>query len=182
MTCRATKLWLGIALLIALCGPLGAQKVRWYYLSGTTFSQYKTYKWIPIEGNMAPDPTLEQQIRQTIDAQLAKKGFTNTNDGNADLYVGYQVAVDQEKRWNAYSTGPGTHWATLATNPNSTIQAGTLCFDVYDRANQRIVWRGWATKALNPPQAPDKQKLEKAVARLLRQFPPLPSMTRHGRH
>jgi hypothetical protein len=44
---------------------------------------------------------------------------------------------------------------------------GTLAFDVYGQA-------GTASKTLNPPKDPDKKQenLDKAVAKLLKNFPP----------
>jgi hypothetical protein len=159
-----------------------AQKVTFNYMRGTDFEKYKSYKWVLIKANMHPDLMVEQQIKQAIDAQLVAKDFVKTEDEDADLYVGYQASVDQEREWSAYGTAPNVHWATIASATSSTIRVGTLGFDVYDRANKQIIWRGSATKALNPPQTPDKKRLEKAVAKLLDQFPPLPSMTRHGRH
>ena len=34
--------------------------------------------------------------------QLAAKGLNKTDSDIADLYVGYQLSVTQEKEWNAY--------------------------------------------------------------------------------
>jgi hypothetical protein len=45
------------------------------------------------------------QIKQAIDSQLSLKGLTKTDSDKADLYVAYQVAVNNETEW--YATGYG---------------------------------------------------------------------------
>jgi len=48
---------------------------------------------------------MDAEIKQSSDSQLTSKGLTKTDSEKADLYVGYQIAVDQEKQWNAYGMG-----------------------------------------------------------------------------
>lgn len=157
------------------CGTALAQTVTYNFAPGTDFSKYKTYKWVRIEGAQYPDQILDQQIQQSIDSQLAAKGFTKTGTENADLDVAYQVSISQEKQWNAYGTGGGWRMGGgMATATQSTLQVGTLGFDVYDPTAKQLIWRGAATKTLNPPKDPTKRQknLDKAVAKLLKDFPP----------
>jgi hypothetical protein len=158
------------------CGVTLAQDVSYNYAQGTNFSKFKTYKWVNIPGAEAPNQLLDQQIRQSIDSQLAAKGFIKTEADTADLYVGYQLSINQQTQWNAYGMG-GMGWRMgggMTTATSSTIQIGTLGFDVYDQAGKQLIWRGSATKTLNPPKDPDKKQrnLDKAVAKLLKDFPP----------
>jgi hypothetical protein len=160
------------------CGAAPAQDVSYNYAQGTDFSKFKTYKWVNIPGAEAPNQLLDQQIKQSIDSQLAAKGFIKTDGDIADLYVGYQISISQQQQWNAYGMG-GMGWRMgggMATATSSTIQIGTLGFDVYDQAGKQLIWRGSATKTLNPPKDPDKKQrnLDKAVAKLLKDFPPQP--------
>ena len=62
----------------------------------------------------------------------------------------------------------------MATATSSTLQVGTLAFDVYDQAGKQLIWKGTATKTLNPPKDPYKRQknLDKGVAKLLKNFPP----------
>ena len=99
---------LAVAVLALSAGVL-AQKVQYNSLAGTNFSQYKTYKWVEIPNGKYPNQLLDEQIKQSIDAQLATKGLRRSEEGNTDLYVVYQAAVSQEQQWNAYSTG-GDYW------------------------------------------------------------------------
>jgi hypothetical protein len=163
------------AVILTACGTVLAQEVTYNSAPGTDFSKFKTYKWVKIEGADTPDQILDQQIKRSIDSQLAAKGFTKSDNDTADLYVGYQVSITQERQWNAYGMGGGWRMGGgMGTATSTTIQIGTLGFDVYDQAGKQLVWRGSATKTLNPPKDPEKRQknLDKAVAKLLKNFPP----------
>ncbi len=100
----------GPALVLALvaCSVTYAQDVRTNYMPGTDFSKYHTYAWIDeVQGIPAvgghPDQILDTQVKQAIDSQMAAKGFTKAVDGSkADLLLGYQLAIDQEKQINGF--------------------------------------------------------------------------------
>ena len=181
MICRLKSVIAGIALQVGLvllvCGFMAAQDIKTNYMPGTNFSKYKTYKWVNIEGSEQPDQMLDQQIKQAVDAQLASKGMTKTDDEKADMYVGSQVSISQERQWNAYGTGGGWRFGGgMATATSSTIEIGTLGLDFYDPATKQMLWRGQATKTLNPSKDAQKNqdRLNKAVAKLLKDFPPKP--------
>jgi hypothetical protein len=164
-----------VGLVLFVCGFIAAQDVKTNFMPGTDFSKYKTYKWVNIAGTEQPDQILQQQIKQAIDAQLTTKGMTKTDDDKADMYVGYQVSITQERQWNANSMGGGLRWGGgMGTATSSTIQIGTLGLDFYDSAAKQLVWRGQATKTLNPSKDPNKnqERLNKAVAKLLKDYPP----------
>jgi uncharacterized protein DUF4136 len=165
-----------VGLILFVGGSALAQDVTYNSAPGTDFSKFKTYKWVKIEGAEYPDQILDQQIKQSIDSQLAAKGFSKSDNDTADLYVGYQVSITQEKQWNTYGGGGWRVGGGMGTATTTTIQIGTLGFDVYDQAGKQLVWRGSATKTLNPPKDPDKRQknLDKAVAKLLKDFPPQP--------
>jgi hypothetical protein len=89
--------------------------------------------------------------------------------------VSYQVAVDREKQWNAYGTGGGWGWGGgMATATQSTINVGSLVLDMYDPSTKQLVWTGTATKTIDPSskQTKNEERLNKAMAKLLKDFPP----------
>jgi len=166
---------LKVGLVLIACGVIAAQDIKTNYVPGTDFSKFKTYKWVTVQGAEQPDQILDQQIKQAIDAQLVTKGMTKTDDDKADLYVGYQLSITHEQQWNAYGTGGGWRMGGgMATATSSTIQIGTLGLDFYDPSPQKLLWRGQATKTLNPSKDPQKNqdRLNKAMAKLLKSFPP----------
>jgi len=181
-TSRISQIGFVIALLVMWCSAASAQDIKFNYLQGTDFSKYKTYKWVQVPNVQYPNSIVDDQIKRAIDAQLATKGLSKTED-NPDLYVTYQVAVNQEKQWNAYSTGGG-YWGwggwggwggmQTTTATSSTINIGTLDCDIYDVAAKKQIWRGEASKTLGSGKDPKKveKNLNKAMAKLFKKYPP----------
>ncbi len=172
-------------LLATACVGL-AQDVRYNFDKNTDFSKFKTYKWVAMQGAAKLDDLLDRQIKAAFDAELAKKGLTKVEGDAADLYVGYQGSIGEEKQFTSYSTdwgyGPGWYrggWYSyprggMTTGQTSTIYTGQLAFDMYDSANHDLVWRGLASKTIDAKAKPDKQQknLAKGVAKLLKNYPP----------
>ena len=151
-----------------------AQDVRTNYMPGTDFTKYKTYRWVEIQGGNHPDQIQDAQIKMAVDQALAAKGMKKVTADPADAYVAYQVAVDQEKQWNAYGGGIGFRFGGMASATSSTINIGTLVVDIYDPASKQLVWKGEASKTINPSkdQAKNQQNLDKAMAKMFKEFPP----------
>lgn len=172
------KLRLGLmafAMVLAACAVSNAQDVKYNAMPGTNFSKYHTYKWVNIEGGAHPNQIMDAEIKQSVDSQLATKGLTKTDDEKADMYVAYQVAVDQEKQWNAYGMGGGVRWGGgMASATSSTISVGTLVLDMYDPGTKNLVWTGTATKTMDPSsnQEKNQKNLNKAMQKLLKNYPP----------
>jgi hypothetical protein len=114
---------------------------------------------------------VDLDIRRAIDAQLAQRNLQKTESGG-DLYIDYQTAVDHERQFDAWTMGP--RWSGMARATTSRVDVGTLVLSIYDPIKKRLVWRGSVTKTLNPGKDPDKnyRNLEKAIAKLLKNFPP----------
>ena len=163
-----------LALVLLFSGLAMAQDVRSNYMPGTNFSNYHTYKWVVIPGGQQPNQITDAEIKQAVDAQLQAKGLTKTDSDTADLYVGYQIALDQERQWNAFGMGGGIRWGGMGTATSSTITNGSLVLDMYDRTKQQLVWTGTATQTLNPGGNQEKQQksLDKAMQKLLKNYPP----------
>jgi hypothetical protein len=144
-------------------------------MPGTDFSKYHTYKWVTINNAEQADPIVAQQIKDAIDTQLASKGMTKTDGDPADMYVGIQTSIQQQQQWNAYGMGGGWRFGGgMASATSSTLQIGTLGVDFYDPATKQLVWRGEATKTLNPSKnaQTNLNRVNQAVAKLLKNFPP----------
>jgi hypothetical protein len=169
--------------LIAVCGY--AQDVRYNFAAGQDFSRYKTYKWVQIEKAEKLNQLADQQLKSAVEAELAKKGLTRTDGETADLFIAYQPSLTQEKEFTSYDSGwgYGAGWGRgwygggmggMSSTQSSTIQIGQIDLDMYDVAQKKLVWRGTASKSLDTKAKPDKQtkNLQKAVAKLLKNFPP----------
>ena len=179
--------FLMIAFLLAGVSSAVAQDIRYDFDKEKDFSKYKTYKWVPIKGAELPDELTQKTITSAIDAQLATKGLTKTDTDNADLYVGYQTALGQEKEYTSFNTGwgYGPGWgggwygyggmSTGTTyGSTSTVYVGQLDLSMYDAVAKQLVWRGSASKTLDPKAKPEKKQknINKAVEKLLKKYPP----------
>src|SRR5271169_2784618 len=139
---NVTKLGIALVLALVACTLTPAQDVTTNSMPGTDFSKFHTYKWVAIEGATQPNQILDAQIKASIDSQLAAKGLTKTDGDKADLLVGYQTSLDQEKQWNAYGMGGGLRWGGMGSATSSTISVGTLVLDMYDPSIKKLVWTG----------------------------------------
>lgn len=174
-TNRSSLLRTGVTVAVALvaCILAAGQDVRHNSMPGVDFSKFHTYKWVDIEGGAHPNQIVDAEIKQSIDTQLASKGMTKTDSEKADLYVGYQIAVDKEKQWNAYGMGGGVRWGGMASASSSTLNVGSLVLDIYDPTTKQLVWTGTATKTIDPSSNQDKNQknLDKAMQKLLKSYP-----------
>ena len=154
--------------------PSVAQQVKYNFMPGTDFSKFHTYKWAEVPGAQHPDQILNAEIKQDVQSTLAQKGFTEATTGNPDMYVVYQIAVDQEKQWNAWGSGFRGFGGGMGQATSSTISNGTLVVDFYDASNKQQIWQGAAEKTLDPSgnQQKNMRNLQKAINKLLKNFPP----------
>jgi len=165
----------GITLAVAFfaCTVAKGQDVRHNSMPGVDFSKFHTYKWVNIEGGAHPNQIVDAEIKQSVDSQLASKGLTKADSDKADLYIGYQIAVDQERQWNAWGTGRG-FGGGMGQATQSTINVGSLVLDMYEPTSKQLIWTGTATKAIDPSsnQEKNQKSLDKAMQKVLKDFPP----------
>ena len=172
--------------LLAICGF--AQDVRYNFDKSADFNKYKTYKWVQIKDSPQLNQLVDKQVKDAIEAELAKKGLTKGSEDKADLWIAYQLTINQEKEFSSYSSdfGYGAGWgrgwygggmgSTMTTGQTSTIHIGEIAVDMYDPTTKQISWRGTASKTLDTKAKPDKRQknLTKGVAKLLKNYPPPP--------
>ncbi len=171
-------------LLVATTVSFG-QEVRYNFASGDDFSKYKTFKWVQINGAQQLNQIADEQLKTAVNTELGEKGLSVTTADDAGLYIGYQVSLGQEKQFTSYNTdwgyGPGWRYGWygapgggMSTTTSSTIHTGQIDLDMYDPAQKKLVWRGTASKAIDTNAKPGKREknLNKAVAKLLKSYPP----------
>jgi hypothetical protein len=172
-------------LLLAASSAL-AQDVRYNFDKSANFAGFKTYKWVVIKGASQLSDLPDRQVKAAVDAELAKKGLSKTDGETADLYIGYQAGVGQEKQYTSFDTGwgygPGWYGAGwyggggggMTTGTTSTIYVGQLALDMYSTAPKTLVFRTVASKTIDTKAKPEKQQknLAKAVTKMLKNYPP----------
>jgi hypothetical protein len=172
--------WVNLTALMLLCGASFAQDVRFDYSRSANFGAYKTYQWVDSTQAEVGDPLLHQDIRRAVDEQLAGKGLRCVETG-ADLVVGYEARISEEQQFDALGSGfgglgwgPGLGSFANVHGTTSAVDVGTLIVGIFDPADKQLIWRGLATRTLNLNKDPDKnyRTLQKAMAKLFRNYPP----------
>ncbi len=158
-----------MALWIAcLLSAQAQQQIASDYAPHTDFTPYKTYSWQKIS---APDDTWENSIKSTIDAQLAKKGWTKVDSGGDAALCAITSSGEAAMMEHFYGgMGPGWHWRGWS-EPVSYNQ-GTLIVDIFDAKTQALIWRGFISESVSKKEPQQINKLDGAVGKLFKDFPP----------
>jgi Domain of unknown function (DUF4136) len=165
------------ALAVGLLGSsASAQNVSHDYDKSAEFSRFKTYAWVP--GTNLKDEINHKRVVAAIDAQLTAKGFRKVEaSAHPDLLVAYHATFDKDLRITGFSSGWGGyrfggHRSGTATT--DTIVTGTLVVDMVDAQSGSIVWRGVASKEIDPKASPERREknINKAAEKLFKSYPP----------
>ncbi len=162
---------IGIAVFLSLGAIAYAQNFQFDYDRSANFSGYRTYQWVQTKRAPSSNQLMDQNIKRAVDEQLAGKGLQRVESGG-DLQVAYQAALDHEKQFEGWNSGP--RWWGNAHITSSTIDIGKLVIDLYDPGRNQLVWRGAAEKTLDIKKDPDKnyQSLERTMVKLFKNYPP----------
>ena len=150
-----------------------SQKIKVGYDKSIEFSKYKTYTWAKRDTPITR-PMLYQNMVDQIDQELKARGLQRTEkDGDLTLVaaggIGFGYNMPPAAGMNA------AYWAgeedrQLLTAP--LVGEGTLILQFIDRAQNKMVWRGTATENLDPEVAKSLPRIEKAITKLLKAYPP----------
>ncbi|MDX2154288.1 MAG: DUF4136 domain-containing protein [Bryobacteraceae bacterium] len=160
-----------LAALVCTATAAFAQDVQFDYDRTASFGMYKTYQWVDRPMGQAGNQLTDQNIKRAVDQQLAGKGLRRVDSGG-DLQISYQAAVDHEKQFDGWGSGP--RWYGSGRVTTSTIDIGKIVIEFHDAAKRQLVWRGAAAKTLDIKKDPDKnyKSLEKTMAKLFKNYPP----------
>lgn len=101
---------------------------------------------VPVKDAPKLNDLVDKQIKDALDAELATKGLTKTDNDSVDLYIGYQTAIAQEKQFSSFSSdwGYGPGWYRVSSR-HVRLQGHDL------------VWRGVPSKTFDTNAKPGKQ-------------------------
>jgi|KBSSwiStaDraftv2_1062776.scaffolds.fasta_scaffold1274317_2 hypothetical protein len=164
---------LPVALAAAGCAPV--MRVKAFTETGVVFN-FRTYSWAAADGVATGDPRLDnnrffiERVRDSVDRELAARGFEKTGPGSSDLVIHYHATITQEVEVTS-STDRFDHCYNCGS---SVYDAGTLVIDLVDARSSRLVWRGWAEKvdAVIENQDWMEETIDRVVAQILKRLPP----------
>jgi Domain of unknown function (DUF4136) len=158
-----------------------------------SFAGLKTWAWHPegagdVRLALTPDADpkrvaarADPVIQPAIEREMQARGFTKAA-GQPDLYVHYYLlaTVNQSAQVMGQFVAPMPMWGLPPFAPATTAldiyALGTLIIDISSPELKAIVWRGSASRKIDVenPDSERKKVVEKAVADLLKLFPPKP--------
>jgi hypothetical protein len=163
---------------LAACAPM---QVSTFVRPEAETASYLTYEWEPAGLRSVGDPRLdgnsvfEGYVTAAIDEQLRARGLEPTATGMADLRVRWSASTAQRAYAGDRGTAAGRpRGAGCGDCGIDVFDEGTLVIDLVDAQTDRLLWRGWATAAIDgivADQPRMERRLHEAVVRLLQRLP-----------
>jgi hypothetical protein len=171
---QLSRITIGFGLAMLLAHAAMAQKVTTDYTRGTDFGRYKTFMWI--KQPETTNPLTRQRIVDDVNSALTSKGLTLVTS-DADLGVAAHAATEKQRTLNTFYNGFGGGWRWgggfgSTTTTVNTFSVGTLVVDIFDGHTKDALWRGTSTKTLSSKPENNAESLNKAVAKMFKDFPP----------
>ena len=157
----------------------GAQQTKTDFDKAFNFSTVKTYS-IKI-GTPWGNDLSERRVLSEIDEAIAGKGWKKVDDGQADIHVILHGATQTKHSATTFYSGGGYGGygyrgfgggMGTASTTVSEYKVGTLVVDMFDPKSKTLVFRGTAEDELSDKPEKNAKKLEKASAKLFKNFPP----------
>jgi hypothetical protein len=148
-------------------------KVSTEYDTARDFSLFRSYQWLtgPQPTDHIEDPDyaalVDQRVRAAVDWELADKRLRKVTEGRPHLLVTYRVIVE-----GANYPAPKYEAAFAQDTERHHFKQGTLIIDFIDPVANQLVWRGYAVGSISPVPSESGGKAKRAVAKLLKGFPP----------
>jgi len=178
-----------LSLVILLGSACSGVKVTSDKDSSVDFSKYKTfeyYGWAE-ESDKILNRFDKERIEKAFGNEFAKRGWKYVESGG-DAVVSLFIVVDTKTQTNAYTehynSGPyGPRWGygygygyggmstSTTTYSESEYKVGTLVVDVFDKADQKLIWQSVGNGTVD--ENPDKRErnIPKVAAMIMKPFP-----------
>jgi len=155
------------------CGSTTAElPVRSEYSETTDFSGWKTFRFAS-DGKGADYtryPKYERNAQQALEDELTSRGYTRLEEGSPDFRVAYDLIFRGDTQPQMAPKGGGAD--PQPRSYSGARQTGTLIVRMLDPNTSEILWTGQISELKMNTIEPQKE-FQKAVWRLLAEFPPL---------
>jgi hypothetical protein len=174
-------LFIVMVLTMASCSSV---KVAYDYDKQADFTKYKTYAFTEDVAKMPVDDLNRGRIISAVEAELAAKGFTKSE--NPDALIDIFITAKKRTEAVANTTGPGMYgggyygrygygggFSTTTVSYNDYLD-GTMVINMVDKSTEKIVWQGRGTKTLDEDASASKreQNINYAVKQIFTNYPP----------
>jgi hypothetical protein len=151
------------------CAPLPA---KYDFDTNVDFSQYKSYQWqnrTQRTETISDNSLLEKRIHSITEQKMIGRGLDLVK-GKADFLLTHHIVTHERLDVRDYGTD---YFWPYRRRPMADIYQyteGTLIIDMLDAKTEALIWRGWATQAINQPSIP-QQQLEQILGQIFDKFP-----------
>lgn len=148
------------------------------------FAGLRTYDWAPKDPETGPEmpyDVIDQAVRRSVDAHMAKVGYSKSSD-NPSLLLTYWVGSEEVAKITDagyYGPGWGSYWAYGWYGSDgvnvSQYEPGSVTIDVLSTdPSIGLIWRGIAAARLEEQTSPRgiEGAINGAVGEILKDFPP----------
>ena len=161
-----------------------AQKVHVELDQRVDFCRFKTYTWL--ESQHPADDPWAQRVMTAIDRQLIRKGLQKAvGSRGPDLEIVYNSDIKErttsagcdygcvlaEYLFNQVY-GPPRFWPQPGSWVSEVEKTGSLVVGLVDASGKDMVWRGMATDTLSDKSEKNERKLNKAINKMFKKYPP----------
>ena len=167
-----------IGMMYLFADRASAQQVKTDYDRSANFGQYHTYSWERVK---TQDPLFVDRIKNSVNAALAAKGWTQVDSGGDISIIAIEMTHDQQTL-NTFYDGFGGGWGWRrgggfggfgeATTTADNYKVGTLVVDLFDANTKTLLWRGSASDTLSDKSDKNIKNLDKGVQKMFDHFPP----------
>ncbi len=140
------------------------------------FGRYHTYSWIGVQ---AGNGLWQTRIMSAVDSALSAKGWQKVQTGG-DASVSALGRVTERDNYETFYSGfPGWGWRGWGGMGTTTTQVvpekvGNLTVDIFDGNTKQLIFRGTASDAVSSKPEKSDKKMEEAVDKMFKKFPPPP--------
>jgi hypothetical protein len=177
-----------LVLVVIIVGCAKTINVNYDYDTGTDFSKYHTYDWLPVPEKAKNDNLTIERIKDAVSKELSMKGLSK-NTLNPDfliaLHGGREKKVDVTEwgyayvprgyyRHGAYWKSPKSDMFLSREISTYEYEIGTLVMDFIDAKTNNLIWRGTGQAIIDPSISPsDREKrIQSGITKILANFPP----------
>ncbi len=146
--------------------------VRTDYSKTTAFHEWKRFRFASdsTRTDYQRYPRFERMAQEALGTGLIDRGYTRLAEGSPDFRVSFDLIFRGSKKSRA--TPEDKSAEPKATAYGGSSQRGTLVVKMHDPVSAEILWTGQISEIKMNVIEPQKE-LNKAVRRLLMEFPPL---------
>jgi len=170
-----TRILVALVTVLALAGCTSTTSnlpVRTEYSKSTAFHDWKGFRFASdsTRADYQRYPRFERMAQQALETELTDRGYTRLEEGSPDFRVAFELIFRGGTKPQAAIEDRGAE--PKATAYGGSSQRGTLIVKMLDPATSEILWTGQISEIKMNVIEPQKE-LDKAVRRLLMEFPPL---------